>query len=168
MGLEIERKFLVSNDTWRGAVTRTLTMRQGYLASSARASVRVRAAGERAWLNIKEARLGSVRREYEYSIDAAEAAELLDQLCAPPLIEKTRNWLVAEAPSAVPLEWEVDEFHGANAGLVVAEIELADPQQPFARPPWLGREVTHLARYYNVNLCGYPFRHWSDAEKQGD
>ena len=161
MGREIERKFLLRGDTWRAAATERVPMSQGYIARSDRTSVRVRLAGERAWLNVKSGGLVASRLEFEYSIPAADASELLG-LATGPLIEKTRH--------IVPFggfEWEVDEFHGANQGLVVAEIELDHEAQEFPRPEWIGAEVTHLARYYNVNMVKYPYNAWTKAERQG-
>ncbi|HEX5419911.1 MAG TPA: CYTH domain-containing protein [Gammaproteobacteria bacterium] len=163
MGREIELKFLVAGDGWRDAAARRISMVQGYLADSARSSVRVRIAGERAWLNIKGGGLVASRPEFEYFIPADEAAEMLESLCDGPLVEKTRH--------VVPhggFEWEVDEFHGRNRGLVVAEIELEHEGQPFERPSWLGSEVTHLARYYNVSLVKRPFSEWSEQERGGE
>ncbi|HYW03126.1 MAG TPA: CYTH domain-containing protein [Gammaproteobacteria bacterium] len=160
MGREIERKFLVTGDGWRAEAEEWLDMRQGYLVLEGRSSVRVREAGERAWLNIKSAELGVERREFEYPIPAADAREMLAHLCRHPLVEKRRH--------RVPVGdhvWEVDEFFGDNAGLVVAEIELGHPDEPFRRPPWLGREVSHEARYYNVRLVRHPYRDWSVAER---
>lgn len=136
-------------------------MSQGYLASGKGLSVRVRVAGERAWLNIKAGQLAAARLEYEYEIPPLEARELLT-LCAGPTIDKTRHF-VREGAS----EWEVDEFHGANAGLVVAELELEREDQPFELPDWLGAEVTHLARYYNVSLVERPYSAWTEAERHG-
>jgi adenylate cyclase len=162
MGREIEHKFLVADEAWRTAAVRKIGMRQGYLAEGERASVRVRVAGEQAWLNIKGGGFVASRPEFEYPIPVAEAAEMLASLCNGPLVEKTRY--------VVPfggLEWEVDEFHGRNAGLVVAELELEREGQAFEKPPWLGREVTHLHHYYNVRLVVHPFCEWSDAERNG-
>jgi adenylate cyclase len=154
VGLEIERKFLVADDAWRRAVKRSLGMRQGYLSpEGGRASVRVRLEGDDAKLNIKAAVIGSSRAEYEYPLPPADARELL-QLCAG-VLEKTRHYVEHEG-----MTWEVDEFAGASAGLVVAEIELARADQPFARPAWLGREVTDDRRYYNHHLALHPFTTW--------
>lgn len=135
-------------------------MSQGYLAGSERASVRVRIAGERAWLNIKGGGLVAARAEFEYEIPVADAREMLDNLCERPLIDKTRHW-VTHAGS----EWEIDEFHGDNEGLIVAELELDREDEEFAVPDWLGIEVTHLPRYYNVCLVKYPYREWTPAER---
>jgi adenylate cyclase len=160
VGIEIERKFLLSGDAWRAGVQRSAAMRQGYIAGGANVSVRVRIAGSDARLNLKSGGLVAVRREYEYAIPLADATELLDDICAGPLVEKTRHWVENGG-----YEWEVDEFAGANAGLVVAEIELDDEHEAFPRPSWLGAEVTQLERYYNVSLVGHPYRQWSEAER---
>jgi len=157
LALEIERKFLLSSDAWRGLVTQSTLYRQGYLTPSvqgSKASVRVRVEGEHGVLNIKSVRLGIQRHEYEYAIPLAEANEMLDTLCGS-IIEKTRH----RVPFAAH-EWEIDEFHGDNAGLIVAEIELSAVDEMFARPAWLGGEVTEDARYYNVALANKPFNTW--------
>lgn len=159
MPREIERKFLVTSDAWRPLAHRSQPMSQGYIASGERVSVRVRIAGDRAWLNIKSGGLVASRLEYEYAIPVAEARELL-ALAAGPLIDKTRHFVAHGG-----LEWEVDEFHGANSGLVVAELELDREDQEFARPAWIGREVTQLERYYNVCLVDHPYNAWTDAER---
>src|SRR5690606_34468781 len=145
----------------RGAVRRSAEMRQGYLAGGANVSVRVRISGDEARLNMKSGGMVAVRREYEYAIPLADAQELLDEVCAGPLVEKTRHWVEHEGH-----EWEIDEFAGPNRGLVVAELELDDEHETFARPPWLGPEVTHLPRYYNVNLVRHPYSEWSEAERR--
>ena len=159
MAQEIERKFLVVGDAWRAEAVRRARMRQGYIASSERASVRVRVAGERAWLNIKVGGLVASRLEFEYEVPVADADALLAS-AQGPLIDKTRHYVPFGG-----FEWEIDEFHGANDGLVVAEIELDAEDRPFPRPPWLGTEVTHLPRYYNVCLVTHPYSAWSDAER---
>lgn len=156
MALEIERKFLVVNDRWRAAAGPGVTMRQGYLATSTASSVRVRVSGEVAELNIKESRPGLVRQEFEYPIPLADAEAMLAGLCESPPIEKTR-YRIAGTDGLV---WEVDVFSGANAGLVIAEVELGDPQQRFVRPDWLGDDVSNDLRYYNVCLATHPYRDW--------
>ena len=135
-------------------------MSQGYIAEAARISVRVRISTEEAWLNIKHGGLTAVRDEFEYSIPVADARALLTTV-GTPLIEKARHWV----PYA-GFEWEIDEFHGANAGLVVAEIELDDERQRLTSPPWLGAEVTKLERYYNVNLVRHPYSQWTADERR--
>ncbi|TDU25879.1 adenylate cyclase [Panacagrimonas perspica] len=155
MPVEIERKFLVVDDTWRWEVSRHRAMQQGYLgAPGGKASIRVRLEGKRALLNVKAAVMGAVRAEYEYEIPLEEGREMFDNLCIGRL-EKTRHYIDRDG-----LTWEVDEFHGDNDGLVVAEVELIDPQQEIPRPAWLGREVTEEPKYYNHSLSLKPFRSW--------
>jgi len=155
MATEIERKFLVVDDRWRGESRRRQRLVQGYLANTDRGSIRVRLEGDRASLNIKSMTLDVTRSEFDYPIPVDEAEIILHSLCMKPLIEKTRHYLVHEGHT-----WEVDEFHGDNAGLVVAEIELRDKSEPFAKPSWLGKEVSDDPRYYNVCLVERPFRSW--------
>lgn len=155
MGTEIERKFLVTDEGWRTQADVGTRFRQGYLVGSGHASVRVRLEGEVAKLNIKGATLGIKRLEYEYEIPVDEANELLSQLCAKPLIEKTR-YCVPHGHHV----WEVDVFEGDNAGLVVAEVELSDEHEIFSIPPWAGEDVSHDARYYNVSLVDHPYKDW--------
>lgn len=155
MASEVERKFLVSDDSWQAGVTSSQRMRQGYLPGMETASVRLRISGDRAHLNIKSATLAVSRLEYDYPVPLADAEEMLERLCQRPFIDKTRH----HVPHGGHL-WEVDVFHGDNAGLVVAEIELASPDEPFVRPPWLGEEVSHDPRYYNVCLVTHPYKDW--------
>lgn len=155
MPVEIERKFLVVDDTWRWEVSRHRAMQQGYLgAPGGKASIRVRLEGKRALLNVKAAVMGAVRAEYEYEIPIDEGREMFENLCIGRL-EKTRHYIDRDG-----LTWEIDEFHGDNDGLVVAEVELINPQQEIARPSWLGREVTEEPKYYNHSLSLRPFRAW--------
>lgn len=155
MGIEIEHKFLISNDSWRQSVERSVPIRQGYLTSDARCSVRVRLAGAQGFLNIKSGTLSIQRSEYEYPIPVAEAEEILDTLCEKPLLEKTRHF-VRHGQHL----WEIDEFAGDNAGLIVAEVELTHPDEPFTRPDWLGEDVSHDIRYYNSQLARHPYKRW--------
>ena len=155
MAREIERKFLVTADTWKSAVTRSIDYRQGYLASDEQCSIRVRVSDRHAHLNIKSATLGVERLEYEYEIPLQDAHEMLDRLAVGPLIEKTRHYVDFGRHT-----WEVDVFAGDNAGLVVAEIELADADEVFDRPGWVGEEVSHDPRYYNVCLVQNPYKNW--------
>lgn len=160
MAVEIERKFLVAGDAWRAEVVRCVEMRQGYLTQEAgRASVRVRVEGEQARLNIKAAVVGAARAEYEYAIALDEGREILDTLCVGRL-EKLRHYVGHDG-----LVWEIDEFLNDNAGLVVAEIELASVDQDFERPAWLGRELTADRRYYNHYLALHPWRSWPAADR---
>jgi adenylate cyclase len=155
MGKEIERKFLLKHAGWRAQIRATEQMRQGYLQSNLLSSVRVRISGEHAFLNIKSATLDVSRLEFEYAIPVADATEILDALCEKPLIEKRRH----EVPVGNHL-WEIDEFEGDNAGLIVAEIELQRADEIFERPDWLGEEVSHDPRYYNVCLVKHPYSQW--------
>jgi adenylate cyclase len=154
MGIEIERKFLVRSDAWRGEAEAGVRYRQGYLCGSERASVRVRSAGDAAWLTVKGATDGVSRSEHEYPIPPGDADELL-ALCGEALVDKTRYHVRHGGHT-----WEVDEFHGANAGLVLAEIELDAPDAAFPRPGWLGEEVSHDRRYYNASLARHPWGRW--------
>lgn len=154
MGTEIERKFLVRGDAWRSGAKR-VDARQGYLAVGPPASVRVRIMGDKAHLNIKQATLAVARAEFEYEIPVADAHELLDTLCDGRIVEKTRHYVEHGG-----MTWEVDEFRGANAGLIVAELELESEDQPFDRPSWLGEEVSGDARYFNSNLALNPYSTW--------
>lgn len=156
MGVEIERKFLVDGDAWRTLGEATL-LRQGYLSADPARTVRVRIDGARAFLTIKGKSVGASRGEWEYPIPVSEAAELLDGLCQQPLVEKVRRRIAIG-----PHTWEVDEFLGANAGLVVAEIELASENEAFEKPVWIGREVTGETRYFNSNLIRHPYSQWKD------
>ncbi|MGN8157148.1 CYTH domain-containing protein [Salinisphaera sp. SWV1] len=159
MAVEIERKFLVVGDAWRDAAHASQFFAQGYLNQAGRASVRVRIEGEQANLNLKAARVGSSRAEYEYPIPLAEAREILDELTLTPPVEKTRHWL--EHAGHV---WEIDEFVGANAPLVVAEIELDAADEVFVRPDWLGAEITDDVRYYNHALAFAPYSQWGEKQ----
>ena len=156
---EIERKFLVRSDGWKNLAQGT-RLRQGYLASSQNATVRVRSAGNVGFLTVKGTRTGITRREYEYEIPAAEADAMLDALCGYRIVEKTRYRI-----EHAGLVWEVDEFHGANAGLVVAEVELEREDQPFTKPDWAGREVSMDWRYANSSLAERPFRDWGAGDR---
>lgn len=154
MSLEIERKFLV-HDTGmlRGLQGERLV--QAYIATTERATVRVRIAGDRAWLTLKGATTGISRRELEYPIPVADAELCLAELCGEGVVSKTRYRI----PQGGHV-WEVDVFDGANAGLVVAEIELASEHEEFARPAWLGGEVSGDPRYFNSHLAERPFMRW--------
>lgn len=161
MAKEIERKFLLADDTWRGLAVRRSEMRQGYIAQGERVSVRVRVSERDAWLNVKVGGLAAVRDEFEYAIPLADAGALLDSVARQPLIEKTRYWVPYGG-----FEWEIDEFRGSNEGLVIAEIELDFEHQVFPQPVWIDREVTDLPRYYNVNLIDHPYSCWDEQERR--
>lgn len=152
--LEIERKFLVTSDAWREtAQSRRLV--QGYLSRDPERTVRVRIDGEKAALTIKGKSAGATRAEFEYEIPLGDA-ELLLPLCLSPLIDKIRH----EVRHAGHL-WEIDEFAGENAPLIVAELELASEGEAFERPSWLGDEVTDDARYFNSQLAVKPYSKWN-------
>lgn len=167
MGIEIERKFLVVSDAWRGQTHRSIDMAQGYLNDAEsvvigrqNTSVRVRLEGDEARLNIKSREMGASRQEFDYLIPVQDARGLI-ALCVGGTVIKRRHYVLHEGH-----EWEVDEFLGDNAGLVVAELELDSIDEIFAVPAWAGAEVTHLQRYYNLNLASHPFSRWSAAERE--
>lgn len=157
MATEIERKFLVLNDGWKSAVIKSKVMRQGYMSSNEKSSVRIRIEGDEANINIKSATLGISRTEFEYAIPLKDANQMLDQLCDKPMIEKTRHYV-----EYAGFTWEVDLFTGDNQGLVVAELELPTEETFFEKPGWIGEEVSHDPRYYNVCLVSHPYKDWSD------
>lgn len=155
MGKEIERKFLVEGDAWRslGQGTR---YRQGYLSTVKERTVRVRTVAEKGYLTVKGVSTGITRTELEYEIPLDDANTMLDNLCERPLIEKVRY----KIPSG-DHTWEVDEFFGDNAGLVVAEVELESEDQTLEKPLWIGREVSDDPCYFNANLVANPYQSWS-------
>ena len=157
MAREIERKFLVTGDGWRPGA-RGVPYRQGYLGAGAdaRCTVRARVAGERAFLTVKGRAAGGARDEYEYPIPVADAEEMLERLCVGGRIEKFRY----RVPFAGRV-WEVDEFTGVNAPLVVAEVELDRIDAEVALPSWVGLEVTDYPRYTNAALALLPYSRWS-------
>ena len=157
MGVEIERKFKVNNDFHPTSVG--IDIAQGYLSCNPKRTVRIRCTGDRGFLTIKGENCGARRLEYEYEIPAEEARELL-ALCEPPVVEKTRYVEMIAGRC-----WEVDVFHGANAGLRIAEIELASEDDAFALPAWAGAEVTGIARYYNAALIAHPYALWTAQER---
>lgn len=156
MAHEIERKFLVINDDWKTQVHNSVYYRQAYLAGNDSSSVRVRTTDGQAWLNIKSATLGIERHEFEYEIPLSDADEMIADLCNGVVIEKWRHFVRYEGHV-----WEIDVFAGANEGLVVAEIELDDVDETFARPSWVGAEVSDDPRYYNVCLVEHPYCDWA-------
>ena len=166
MGIEIERKFLLVDDGWRAAAHKVVPMAQGYLndlamvdSGAMQTSVRVRIEGESAFLNIKSREAGPSRQEFDYEILLAFARALLAR-CVGGKIDKRRHY-VQHAGHL----WEIDEFHGDNAGLVVAEIELGSVDESFAKPDWLGVEATHAQRYYNLALASRPYSQWREDER---
>jgi adenylate cyclase len=154
MGTEIERKFLMKDDSWRSLATGT-KYRQGYLNSTKERVVRVRTIDDKGFLTIKGITTGATRVEYEYEIPDAEATAMLDDLCEKPLIEKNRYKIALGG-----FTWEVDEFFGENQGLIVAEVELESEDQQFEKPEWIGEEVTGDPKYFNSNLIQNPYLKW--------
>ncbi|MBK6585318.1 MAG: CYTH domain-containing protein [Gammaproteobacteria bacterium] len=154
MAIEIERKFLVADTAFLAGLEGECLV-QGYIASGGSATVRVRRCGELAWLTLKGRSVGISRSEFEYPIPPADAERMLAELCAEPVISKTRY----RVPCGDHL-WEVDVFDGANTGLVVAEIELTREDEAFAAPAWLGAEVSGDPRYFNSRLAEHPYRNW--------
>lgn len=154
MAVEIERKFLVANDSWREKATKKTLFKQAYLNSTPERTVRVRIAGDAAFLTIKGKNQGLSRAEFEYAIPVTEAESLL-ALCETPALEKYRYLVQHEAHL-----WEIDEFFGVNQGLVLAEIELASENESFAVPQWLGEEVSRDKRYFNSALSINPYCSW--------
>lgn len=166
MGIEIEYKFLVKDDSWRNLAYKVVPMSQGYINDQAaldsgaqRASVRVRIAGEEAFLNLKSRDLGPTRQEFDYPIPLGDARALL-ALCVGGTIEKRRHYV-----NHAGHIWEIDEFLGDNTGLVVAEIELTAAGEDFEKPAWAGADVTELLRYYNLALAARPYSQWSETER---
>jgi len=157
MAVEIERKYLVNSMVWKSQVDEGTKLFQGYMANTQKAAIRVRIAGERAWLTLKSASTGIRRLEFEYSLPIADAEQILDEFCLGQVIHKTRYRL--------PLGghvWEIDVFHDANEGLVMAEIELENELENFTLPDWIGQEVSGDKRYYNSYLSQNPYSGWPE------
>ena len=154
MGTEIERKFLVKDESFRSLAKGT-RYRQGYLNSTKERIVRVRTIDDEGFLTIKSITVGATRIEYEYKIPIEEAEVMLSELCERPLIEKNRYKINFEG-----LIWEVDEFFGDNQGLILAEVELKSEDQEFKKPQWIGEEVTGDPKYFNSNLIKNPYKFW--------
>lgn len=166
MAIEIERKFLLRGDAWRELAHDRLRIAQAYLNSAEalaagreRCSVRVRISGSNGTLNIKSRELGPSRQEFEYPIPLTDAESLLALACEGR-IDKIRHLVKFGAHL-----WEIDEFAGDNAGLIVAEIELSDENEGFEKPDWIGTEVTEQIRYFNLALSARPYNAWTAEEK---
>jgi adenylate cyclase len=154
MPIEIEKKFLLINQSWRPQVQKSTRIAQGYLNTDPSRTVRVRIKGDQGFLTIKgKTEDGMSRAEFEYPIPISDAEDLL-QLC-PNVLDKTRHLIPQDE-----LTWEIDEFHGENQGLIVAEIELPSVDTHFFKPPWLGQEVSGEPRYYNSALSQTPYSRW--------
>lgn len=157
---EIERKFLVKDDSWREEIFETKTLSQGYLATEEAATVRVRIDGDAARLTVKGKKTHGAGPEFEYAIPLEDAKILLEKCAKRPFIEKKRHIVKRDG-----LIWEIDEFSGDNAGLIVAEVELLSIDQAVTAPEWLGREVTAESRYANASLVSNPYSAWPDSLK---
>ncbi|MEN6464159.1 MAG: CYTH domain-containing protein [Syntrophaceae bacterium] len=154
MGLEIERKFLVRDPSWKDMPLESVEILQGYICSDTKRAVRVRTAGEKAWICVKSAVTSLRRAEFEYDIPLADARELL-QICPLPPLEKIRHKLVHAGKI-----WVIDEYMGVNSGLIVAEIELQSEEEEFEKPPWAGEEVSDSPEYLSVCLYERPYSTW--------
>ncbi len=161
MGVEIERKYLVQSMEWMKRAGKGTRMVQGYLATTDKTAIRVRIAGSQARLTLKSAKSGIRRLEFEYSLPVADAEQMLAEFCQGQVIHKTRYRLPVDDGYA----WEIDVFHGANEGLVLAEIELESEDVHFSLPDWLGQEVSGDKRYYNAYLSQTPFKSWTESGK---
>ena len=156
MGVEVERKFLVRDESWRADVTTATRIVQGYVAQTATTTVRVRVRGDRGFLTLKGVSTGIARSEFEYEVPVDDALAMLDELAQGPVIDKVRHLVPVGAHT-----WEVDVFAGDNAPLVMAEVELADSEEAFELPAWAGAEVSDDQRYFNVNLARTPYSSWA-------
>lgn len=154
MAIEIERKYAVMADEQSFAQYEYKTMKQGYLASGNGATVRIRIAGDNAFITVKGKTEGISRKEFEYGIPVSDAESML-QLCPNAPVEKRRYYVNVGSHL-----WEVDFFEGANAGLVMAEIELSAEDESFELPSWAGEELTGDTRYFNSHLSKHPFTTW--------
>lgn len=156
MSVEIERKFLVKNEQWRQYVREEQHITQGYIkAEDATVRIRCYKDDRTAEITVKGKRNGISRLEFEYDIPYADAREMQDKLCQTGLVEKTRHLLKYKG-----MLWELDEFHGANEGLLIAEVELVDEHQVIAIPGWAGDDVSYESKYRNSRLCIYPYQDW--------
>ncbi len=155
MGIEIERKFLLASEAWRADADEGVKMKQGYFSGVAGATVRVRIAGEQAFLTIKGRPSGLIRSEFEYPVPVGDAEAMLREFCGTRIIDKCRYHVPYNG-----FVWEVDEYFGENAGLFTAELELDSAGTEFPVPPWLGEEVTGDSRYTNGSLSRMPFARW--------
>ncbi|MFT4533031.1 MAG: adenylate cyclase [Saprospiraceae bacterium] len=151
MGIEIERKFLLKNEDWRLEVKSNTTIKQGYLNSNNKRTVRVRVRDDKGYLTIKGISVNASRQEFEYEIPISDAESLL-LICEKPIIEKIRFIVLIDDKT-----WEIDEFDGVNKGLILAEIELESEEAIFRIPSWVGKEITLDSRYFNSNLINHPF-----------
>ena len=160
MPKEIERKFLVIDDSWRKNALKE-ELKQGYILREKNRVVRIRTVDAKGYITVKALVSGIERLEFEYEIPYDDAIEMLDKFCTKPLIEKTRHLVIHNGQL-----WEIDEFHSDNRGLIVAEAELESAGQALDLPVWAGKEVSEDPRYYNANLSLVPYTSWPDDEKE--
>jgi adenylate cyclase len=158
MALEIERKFLVVNDAWRASIERSIPIRQGYFCRTPLLRARIRVFGDQGFVTLKSEPGTLIRHEFEYEIPKSDALEIIELFSIEPIVVKTRFNVTFSS-----VLWVIDVFEGANAGLLVAEVELEDAEQVVSLPPWVGIEVTNDRRYGNSNLARHPFLTWADA-----
>ncbi|MCP3875764.1 MAG: CYTH domain-containing protein [Desulfobacteraceae bacterium] len=159
MATEIERKFLLKylpNEL----LTDSISISQGYMISKNGNVIRIRIFGDESFLTIKGKTVNTARKEFEYPIPREDAKEMLQLLCEKPFIEKIRHTIDHKG-----FEWVIDEFLGDNQGLIVAEIELGEIDQPFEKPDWIGKEVSHEPKYFNSNLVKNPYSIWVSNKK---
>lgn len=154
MGIEIERRFLVVSDEWRESAVGTM-YRQGYLYFQDFGVLRLRIAGDRAFLTVKALQDDLSTLEYEYEIPVRDADEMLTELCDRPPVQKVRYRIPYET-----MIWEIDVFRGDNEGLIIAEVELENKTQVIALPPWVGKEITDDRKYLNASLYKNPYKNW--------
>lgn len=161
MSVEIERKYLIKNNKWRKHVIEDQHITQGYIKAE-NTTVRIRCYKDNhtAEITVKGKRDGISRLEFEYEIPYADAREMQDKLCQTRLVEKTRHLIKYKG-----MLWELDEFHGDNEGLFVAEIELLNEQQAYELPNWVGEDVSYESRYRNSRLCITPYKDWKKKHK---
>ncbi|MBO5799404.1 MAG: CYTH domain-containing protein [Paludibacteraceae bacterium] len=153
MATEIERKFLLKDDSWKMESDGGVHYAQGYLNETGN-TVRVRVAGDKGFLTVKSKSKGISRLEFEYEIPKEDALQMME-LSQTPIVEKFRHKIRRGKHC-----WEIDEFMGENEGLVIAEIELESEDEPFERPEWLGEEVSGIKRFYNSHLAKKPYKYW--------
>jgi len=156
MGVEIERKFLLRNENWRAAVTKSIPFKQGYLTNEEDFTTRIRREGDKSKLTIKYGTSGISRKEFEYDIPLVDAECFFEDRIGDTVIEKTRHYVEFSGKT-----WEIDEFYGLNQGLIVAEIELDSEAEEFIKPEWVGEEVSDDERYRNSVLLNNPYINWS-------
>lgn len=156
MAFEIERKFLLRSEAWRHQVFKTIKIQQAYLSNTDKASLRIRTADDKGYICSKSMTRDIRRHEFEYEIPYHDAEFMLQHMCQGSAIIKNRNLVKVDQHL-----WEIDEFHGDNEGLIVAEVELGHEDEAFTLPSWLGEEVSADARYLNISLVDHPFKNWT-------